>query len=66
MLLVKAFAAEEGRLQVCSVVSLSVETKAGSDIMLSLLTIPTICVELSNPSGTHVFSGQPWGSSSSA
>ena len=24
-------------------VSLSVETKAGSDIMLSLLTIPTIC-----------------------
>ena len=43
MLLVKAFAAEEGRLQVCSVVSLSVETKAGSDMLLSLLTIPTIC-----------------------
>ena len=42
-LFVKAFAAEEGRLQVCSVVCLSVETKAGSDIMLSLLTIPTIC-----------------------
>eukprot|EP00731_Ephydatia_muelleri_P025283 Em0017g366a len=42
-LLMKAFAADEGRLQVCSVVSLSVETKAGSDIMLSLLTIPTIC-----------------------
>lgn len=42
MLLVKAFATEEGRLQVCSVVRLSVETKAGSD-MLSLLIIPTIC-----------------------
>ena len=42
-LLVKAFGTEEGRLQVCSVVSLRAETRAGSDITLSLLTIPTIC-----------------------
>ncbi|KAL5502091.1 hypothetical protein EMCRGX_G008809 [Ephydatia muelleri] len=42
-LLVKAFAAEEEKLQVCSVVSLRVETRAGSSIVLSLLAIPIIC-----------------------
>eukprot|EP00731_Ephydatia_muelleri_P005900 Em0003g148a len=41
--LVKAFAAEEEKLQVCSVVSLRVETRAGSSIVLSLLAIPIIC-----------------------
>ena len=45
-LLVKTFAAEEGKVQVCSLVDLSVMTRDGLDMCLSLLSIPTICEPL--------------------
>ena len=45
-LLVKTFAADEGKVQVCSLVDLSVMTRDGLDMCLSLLLIPTICEPL--------------------
>ena len=40
------FAADEGKVQVCSLVDLSVMTRDGLDMCLSLLSIPTICEPL--------------------
>ena len=45
-LLVKTFADDEGKVQVCSLVDLSVMTRGGLDMCLSLLSIPTICEPL--------------------
>ncbi|KAL5459979.1 hypothetical protein EMCRGX_G033382 [Ephydatia muelleri] len=45
-LLVKTFAADEGKVQVCSLVDLSVMARGGLDMCLSLLSIPTICEPL--------------------
>ena len=42
----KTFAADEGKDQVCSFVDLSVMTKGGLDMCLSLLSIPPICEPL--------------------
>ena len=45
-LLVKTFAADERKVQVCSLVDFSVMTRGGLDMCLSLLSIPTICEPL--------------------
>ena len=45
-LVVKTFGAEEGRFQECGVVRLSIKTKAGSNVVLTLLAVPTICEPL--------------------
>ena len=55
-LLVKTFAADEGRVQACGVVNLSVMTRAGTDMGLSLLSIPTICEPLTGQPITYATS----------
>eukprot|EP00731_Ephydatia_muelleri_P005954 Em0003g202a len=45
-LVVKTFGVEEGRSQECGVVRLSVKTKAGSNVVLTLLAVSTICEPL--------------------
>ena len=52
-LLVKTF---EGRVQACRVVNLSVMTRAGTDMGLSLLSIPTICEPLTEQPITYATS----------
>lgn len=55
-LLVKTFAADEGKVQVCSLVDLSVMTRSGLDMCLSLLSIPTICEPLTGQLINHATS----------
>eukprot|EP00731_Ephydatia_muelleri_P035515 Em0131g2a len=55
-LLVKTFAADEGRVQACGVVNLNVMTRAGTDMGLSLLSIPTICEPLTGQPITYATS----------
>lgn len=55
-LLVKTFAADGGRVQACGVVNLNVMTRAGTDMGLSLLSIPTICEPLTGQPITYATS----------
>ena len=55
-LLVKTFAADEGRVQACGVVNLSVMKRAGTDMGLSLLSILTICEPLTGQPITYATS----------
>ena len=46
-LVIKMFGAEGGRIQTCDVVSLGMKPRSGTDLELSLLTVPMICEPLS-------------------